>query len=114
MYDEVFIFREIYKFQRSSQEKTVIIDCLLLLEKAEVPEWIDDFSVRIVQVSSVVMKKLSGMQSIESIEAIALMRIPTSFSDIDSEEKEVNCKTWFPSLHRLLVLDGVQVTLSLT
>ncbi|CAL9001912.1 unnamed protein product [Prunus brigantina] len=100
--------REIYRFQKSSQEKTVIIDCLLLLEKAEVPEWIDDFSVRIVEVSSVVMKKLSGMQSTESIEAIALMRMPTSFSDIDSEEKEVNCKTWFPSLHRVLVLDGVQ------
>ncbi|KAB2597540.1 RNA methyltransferase-like protein 1B [Pyrus ussuriensis x Pyrus communis] len=100
--------REICRFQKSSQEKTVIIDCLLLLDKAEVPEWINEFSLRIVQVSSVVMKKLSGMQSTESIEAIALMRIPTSFSDIDAEQKEVNCKTWFPSPHRVVVLDGVQ------
>lgn len=110
--DEVFTFREICGFQKSLQDKTVIIDCLLLPDNSEVPDWIDDLSFRIVHVSSVVMKKLSGMQSTESIEAIALMRIPTSFSDIDADQKEANCKTWFPSPHRVLVLDGIQVILT--
>ncbi|KAK9949351.1 hypothetical protein M0R45_004878 [Rubus argutus] len=100
--------REICGFQKSLQDKTVIIECLLLPDNSEVPAWIDDLSFRIVHVSSVVMKKISGMKSTESIEAIALMRIPTSFSDIDADQKEANCKTWFPSPHRVLVLDGIQ------
>lgn len=71
--------REIYNFNRSLQERTVRMDCLLLLDKVEVPEGLDNISTHTVRVSSVVMKKLSGVQSSESIEAIALMKIPTSF-----------------------------------
>ncbi|XP_062143647.1 uncharacterized protein LOC133851314 [Alnus glutinosa] len=100
--------REIYGFQESLHGKTLGMDCLLLLDKAEVPEGIDDLSVRIVRVSSMVMKKLSGVQSIESIEAIALMRIPTSFFNLDDDQEKADCQRWFPSPHRILVLDGIQ------
>lgn len=98
---------EICMFQDSVQKKTTGIDCLLLHEKAEIPKGLEDLSTRIVCVSSVVMKKLSGMQSTESIEAIALMRIPSSFVDL-SDQKDADCHSWFPSQQRILVLDGIQ------
>lgn len=89
------------------------MDCLLLLDKVEIPEELDGISTRTVRVSSGVMKKLSGVQSSESIEAIALMKLPTSFISIDVNQKEADCQSWFPSTHRILVLDGIQVTLTL-
>ncbi|KAL5822057.1 hypothetical protein ACOSQ3_023939 [Xanthoceras sorbifolium] len=100
--------REIYKFERSLQERTVRIDCLLLLDKAEVPEELDDISIRTLRISSAVMKKVSGLQSIESIEAIALMKIPASFFNIDVSQEDADCRNWFPFPHRILVLDGIQ------
>ncbi|XP_062100655.1 uncharacterized protein LOC133806574 isoform X2 [Humulus lupulus] len=100
--------REIYEFQESLQEKTVKMDCLLVLDKAEIPEEIGGFSGRIVRVSSAVMKKLSGLQSTESIEAIGLMSIPTSFLNLDDQQQEAGCERWFPVAHRILVLDGIQ------
>ncbi|XP_039062357.1 uncharacterized tRNA/rRNA methyltransferase YsgA-like isoform X2 [Hibiscus syriacus] len=59
--------REIYWYKEASQEKTVI-DFLLLLDKAEIPEGLDTHSGHVVRISSTVMKKLSGVQSAESIE----------------------------------------------
>lgn len=107
------VYREIYNFETSLQKKTIRMDCLLLLDKAEVPEGLDDISSHIVRINSMVMKKLSGVQSSESIEAIALMKIPTSFLNIDGNQKEADCRSWFPSMHRILVLDGIQVIFAL-
>ena len=89
------------------------MDCLLLLDKAKVPEEMDDLSVRIVRVSSMVMRKLSGVQSTESIEAIALMSIPTSFFNVVDDQEKADCQRWFASPHRILVLDGIQVIITL-
>ncbi|KAJ0097085.1 hypothetical protein Patl1_28353 [Pistacia atlantica] len=100
------MYREIY--ERSLQDKSFRMDCLLLLDKVKIPEELEDISARTVRVSSVVMKKLSGVQSSESIEAIALMKLPTSFISIEVNQKETNCQSWFPSSHRILVLDGIQ------
>ncbi|KAF4353447.1 hypothetical protein F8388_005049 [Cannabis sativa] len=100
--------REIYKFQESLHEKTVRMDCLLVLDKAEIPEEIGGFSARTVRVSNAVMKKLSGLQSTESIEVIGLMSIPTSFFNLDDQQQEAGCERWFPVAHRILVLDGIQ------
>ncbi|XWS29608.1 hypothetical protein CRYUN_Cryun24cG0043700 [Craigia yunnanensis] len=99
--------REIYRYEAASQEKTVM-DCLLLLDKAEIPEELDTYSVHIVRISSMVMKKLSGVQSAESIEAVALMRFPTSFINLDVDQDKSDCQRWFPSTRRILVLDGIQ------
>lgn len=104
------ICREMYQFQKSLQERHIVTDCLLLLDKDEVPKGLDDISARIVRVSSLVMKKLSGMQSSESIEAIALMKLPTSFCNFEDNQKEVDWRRIFPCVHRILVLDGIQVT----
>ncbi|KAF9622985.1 hypothetical protein IFM89_035700 [Coptis chinensis] len=94
--------REITRFQDSS-----VIQCLLVLDGAEVP--LDDSTLRIVRVSSMVMKKLCGVQSIDSIDAVALMRIPNSFCYMDDDDHgEENCRCWFPTPHRVLVLDGIQ------
>lgn len=89
------------------------MDYLLLLDKVGIPEGLDDIPSRTVRVSSVVMKKLSGVQSSESIEAVAIMKLPTSFFSIDGNQKEADCQSWFPSTHRILVLDGIQATLTL-
>ncbi|MFQ6634472.1 hypothetical protein Gotur_011501 [Gossypium turneri] len=100
--------REIYRYKESSQEKTVI-DCLLLLENAEIPEGLDTHSCHVVRIGSIVMKKLSGVQSAESIEAIALMRFPTSFLNLTVDQNKSDSQSWFPSTHRILVLDGIQL-----
>ncbi|XP_044486986.1 uncharacterized tRNA/rRNA methyltransferase slr1673 isoform X2 [Mangifera indica] len=100
--------REIYKYEKSLEDKTVTMDYLLLLDKVGIPEGLDDIPSRTVRVSSVVMKKLSGVQSSESIEAVAIMKLPTSFFSIDGNQKEADCQSWFPSTHRILVLDGIQ------
>lgn len=100
--------REVYRFQESLVEKTVGMHCLLLLDGAEVPEGINDISVRIVRVSSTVMKKLSGVQSTESIEAVGLMRIPTIFLNVDDDQENADRRRWFLSPRRVLVLDGIQ------
>ncbi|XP_062119499.1 uncharacterized protein LOC133833933 isoform X2 [Humulus lupulus] len=102
------VIREIYEFQESIQEKTVKMHCFLVLNKAEISGEIGGFSGRIVRVSSAVMKKLSGLQSTESIEAIGLMSIPTSFLNLDDQQQEAGCERWFPVAHRILVLDGIQ------
>ncbi|PPD84507.1 hypothetical protein GOBAR_DD18553 [Gossypium barbadense] len=99
--------REIYRYKESSQEKTVI-DYLLLLENAEIPEGLDTHSCHVVRIGSMVMKKLSGVQSAESIEAIALMRFPTSFLNLTVDQNKSDSQSWFPSTHRILVLDGIQ------
>ncbi|KAH1082581.1 hypothetical protein J1N35_022342 [Gossypium stocksii] len=99
--------REIYRYKESSQEKT-LIDCLLLLENAEIPEGLDTHSCHVVRIGSMVMKKLSGVQSAESIEAIALMRFPTSFLNLTVDQNKSDSQSWFPSTHRILVLDGIQ------
>ncbi|XP_043712125.1 uncharacterized tRNA/rRNA methyltransferase slr1673 [Telopea speciosissima] len=98
---------EIYRFQDSIQGATTM-DCLLLLDGTEVPKELCNSSIRIVYVSPMVMKKLSGVQSIDSIKAAALLRLPPSFHDIDDKQIEENCRRWFPSPHRVLVLDGIQ------
>ncbi|CAJ2636312.1 unnamed protein product [Trifolium pratense] len=98
--------REIYRFQESSQDKNITMDCLILPEKAEIPNGLDESTDSIVHVSSVVMRKLSGLESTDSIKAIALMKIPASFLNLDDNQK--HCKKWFPSAHRILVLDGIQ------
>ncbi|KAK3022740.1 hypothetical protein RJ639_045605, partial [Escallonia herrerae] len=100
--------KEIYRFQESLQASSSAIDCLLVLDKAEVLEEFDDYPVRVVRVSSPVMKKLSGVQSTESIDTIALMRIPPTFLVIEDNQQEEDCCRWFPSPHRVLALDGIQ------
>ncbi|KAK6923854.1 tRNA/rRNA methyltransferase, SpoU type [Dillenia turbinata] len=100
--------REISDLEKSKHERHIRMDYIFLLDKAEVPEWIESLSVRIVNVSSMVMRKLSGVQSTESIEAIALMRIPSTFHHLNDNLQEPDCEMWFPSARRMLVLDGIQ------
>lgn len=99
--------REIHRSQESLQERTVELEYLLLLDEAEVSQVLDDkSSARVVRVSSVVMKKLSQLQSTESVDAIALMKFPTTYFVVDNHQ---DCsRKWFPSPHRILVLEGIQ------
>ncbi|KAI3499886.1 hypothetical protein L1887_35700 [Cichorium endivia] len=99
--------REMYNFQESIQEKATTIDCLLLHEKASIPEEFTESGVHIVRVNSVVMKKLSGLQSTESIDVVSLVKIPSSFHSLENNRHEDFSK-WFPSAFRILVLDGIQ------
>ncbi|XP_060185331.1 uncharacterized protein LOC132614801 [Lycium barbarum] len=100
--------REIYSFQERVQERPITLDCLLVLDEAHIPEDLNLQLVRLVRISSAVMKKLSGLQSIDSIEMIALMKIPSTFHSVDDEFLEEDCIRWFQNAHRVLVLDGIQ------
>ncbi|EEF29995.1 RNA binding protein, putative [Ricinus communis] len=100
--------REICKFQKSLKEETVEMECLILPDKAKVPEGLDSSSTRTLRVSALVMKRLSQLQSTESIEAIALMKFPTSYFVVGDHQKDADFRKWFPSPHRILVLEGIQ------
>ncbi|KAJ1294134.1 hypothetical protein BS78_01G122600 [Paspalum vaginatum] len=84
------------------------IDYLLLLEGLEVPEELREFTGDVVYVSAAVMKKVSGMQSVDSTEAIAVMHMPKHFRDIGSEECGDDLLGPFNYPKRILVLDGIQ------
>ncbi|CAI0419762.1 unnamed protein product [Linum tenue] len=101
--------REISKYQQSLPERTTHVDYLFLLDNVDVPAGLESSSpARTLRVSSLVMKKLSQVQSTESIEAIALMRFPTSYFVAVDGPTAVDCSKWFPSPHRILVLEGIQ------
>ena len=104
-------YREIHEFYKLNQELRSPIECLFLLDKAEIPEELCDIPGERVYVSSLVMKKLAGVQSTESIEVIALMTMPKSFVNLSGNHQEMDCMKWFhcSSAHRILVLEGIQV-----
>ncbi|KAL2905907.1 putative tRNA/rRNA methyltransferase YsgA [Bienertia sinuspersici] len=102
------LIREIHEFYNLKQEQQTPIECLFLLDKAEVPEELCDIPGERVYVSSLVMKKLSGVQSTESIEVIALMKMPKSFVNLIDTHFEMDCTSLFRSTRRVLVLEGIQ------
>ncbi|GAB2224491.1 hypothetical protein Droror1_Dr00005252 [Drosera rotundifolia] len=100
--------REIYNFNMSNQDQSSMVDCLFLLDGSDIPEELNDRAVHIIHANSLVMKRLSGLQSAESVEAIAVMRIPRSFLNLDNLLSDTDVRAWLPSPHRILVLDGIQ------
>ncbi|XP_037428805.1 uncharacterized tRNA/rRNA methyltransferase YsgA isoform X3 [Triticum dicoccoides] len=85
------------------------IDCLLLLDGAEVPGELHELSGgNVVYVSATVMKRISGMRSVDSTEAIAVMHMPKHFCDLGDEEGGAGLDAAFQSPKRILVLDGIQ------
>ncbi|WCJ32011.1 tRNA/rRNA methyltransferase (SpoU) family protein [Euphorbia peplus] len=100
--------REIYKSQEPLEARTVETECLILLDKAQVPKELDNPSTRTLRASALVMKRLSQLQSTESIEAIALMKFPTTYFVAGDHEQDVDCRKWFPAPQRVLVLEGIQ------
>ncbi|XP_062212066.1 uncharacterized protein LOC133913048 [Phragmites australis] len=84
------------------------IDYLLLLDGVEVPEELHEFSDNVVYVSAAVMKKVSGMQSVDSTQAIAVVHMPKHFRDLGSDDDGAVVDGLFPSPKRILVLDGIQ------
>ncbi|XP_020598465.1 uncharacterized protein LOC110038048, partial [Phalaenopsis equestris] len=99
---------EVCRFRELNNEELSSIECLLLLDGFESPELFNLPSTSIVHVSSHVMKKLSGVQSVDSTEAVAIMKIPRSFYDMTGEYKKEIYPNWFPLPNRMLVLDGIQ------
>ena len=96
--------REIYSLGSAA------IDCLLLLDGVEVPEELRELSGDVVYVSATVMKKISGMRSVDSTEAIAVMHMPKHFCDLKGDEGGAGLDGLFQSPKRILVLDGIQVS----
>ncbi|KAF0927414.1 hypothetical protein E2562_032720 [Oryza meyeriana var. granulata] len=84
------------------------IENLLLLDGTELPEELYEFSGNVVYVSAAVMKKVSGMQSVDSTEAIAVIHMPKYFCDRDSHLGGAVLDELFSSAKRILVLDGIQ------
>ncbi|KAK8942459.1 hypothetical protein KSP39_PZI008810 [Platanthera zijinensis] len=99
---------EVCRFWQLNSGELSNIECLLLLDGMEIPEMLNLPSISIVHVSPHVIKKLSGVQSVDSTEAVALIKIPRSFYDMLGEHKEEIYPSWFPLPNRLLVLDGIQ------
>lgn len=97
--------REIYSFHKGVSERP-IIQCLFVLDNCCIPEEIDDEAIHVVQVNSEVIKKISGVLSVDCVEVIALVKIPSTFQIVSSDE---DCHTLFSFPHRLLVLDRIQV-----
>lgn len=90
------------------------IDYLLLLDGVEAPEALREFSGDILYVSAAVMKKVSGMQSVDSTEAVAVMHMPNHFRDLGSHQDGDALDGLFSYPKRILVLDGIQVRICST
>ncbi|KAL8472254.1 hypothetical protein ACS0TY_028837 [Phlomoides rotata] len=99
--------REIYSFHKAVSEKP-IIQCLFVLDNCCIPEEINDEAIHVVQVNLEVIRKISGVQSVDCVEVIALVRIPSTFQILSSSLRDEDCRTLFSFPHRLLVLDGIQ------
>ncbi|KQK13752.1 uncharacterized protein LOC100826405 isoform X3 [Brachypodium distachyon] len=84
------------------------IDCLLLLDGLAVPEELHELCGDVVYVSATVMKKISGMQSVDSTEAIAVMHMPKYFCDLNGDDGGAALDGLLHSPRRILVLDGIQ------
>ncbi|XP_057783904.1 uncharacterized protein LOC131001521 [Salvia miltiorrhiza] len=99
--------REIYSSHMSESARP-IIECLFVVGNCSLPEEMDSKAVHVVEVSSEVMKKISGIQSVDSVEVIALMRIPSTFRVVNDSLHDEDFQTLFSFPHRILVLDGIQ------
>ncbi|KAL7104273.1 hypothetical protein ACP275_08G233900 [Erythranthe tilingii] len=95
--------REICSFHKAVSDRP-IIECLFVLDNYFIPEEIDGNDVRVIHVNSEVIKKLSGVQSVDSVEVIALVRIPSTFHIATDK----GFSGLFSLPHRILVLDGIQ------
>lgn len=100
--------REICSFHKAVSDR-LIIECLFVLDNYIIPEELEDNAVHIVHVNSEVMKKLSGINSIDSVGVIALVRIPSTFHIASSNLQDKGFLTLLSYPRRILVLDGIQV-----
>lgn len=103
------LLREISEFLLAKEAKAVL-DYLFIQDGADVPEGLVWPSRRIVRVSPLVMQKLAGVESIEATEAIGVIKLPKSFWNMDSMAMQSSFERWCSLPHRLLVLDGIQVS----
>lgn len=99
--------REIYSFHKLVSDEP-IIECLFVLDHCCIPEEIDDKAIHVVQVNPEVIRKISGVQSVDSVEVVALVRIPSTFGIVSDSLQDEECRTLFSFPHRVLVLDGIQ------
>lgn len=99
--------REVSEYlQQNSVEQ--VVDCLFVQDVTSVPVGLLETSRRIVHVNHLVMQKLAGVESIESTEAIGVIKLPSSFCNMESLEIHSSSQIWSSLPHRLLVLDGIQ------
>lgn len=99
--------REVSEYlQQNSVEQ--VVDCLFVQDVTGVPVGLLETSRRIVHVNHLVMQKLAGVESIESTEAIGVIKLPSSFCNLESLEIHSSSQIWSLLPHRLLVLDGIQ------
>lgn len=108
MLNDITFCREIYTFHRSESDRSTI-ECLFVVDSSCIPEEMDDKGVRVIQVNPEVIRKISGVQSVDSVELIALMRIPSTFRILNDRLNDEDLRRLFPFPHRILVLDGIQV-----
>ncbi|KAK6125866.1 hypothetical protein DH2020_040392 [Rehmannia glutinosa] len=99
--------REIYSFHKAASDRPTI-ECLFVLDNCCIPEEINVNDVRVVHVNSEVIRKVSGVQSVDSVEVIALVRIPSTFHIVSNSLHEEDCRSLFSFPHRILVLDRIQ------
>ncbi|KAL3628095.1 hypothetical protein CASFOL_028197 [Castilleja foliolosa] len=99
--------REIHSFRKAVSNRP-IIECLFVLHNCCIPEEIDVNNIHVVRVNSEVIRKVCGVQSVDSIDIIAVMKIPSTFHIISDSPHEEGCCSFFPVPHRILVLDGIQ------
>lgn len=105
---DITFCREIYTFHGSESDRS-IIECLFVVDSSCIPEEMDGKGVRVIQVNPEVIRKISGVQSIDSVELIALMRIPSTFRILNNGLNDEDLRTLLPFPRRILVLDGIQV-----
>lgn len=101
--------REICAAAPAKFGRDAFIDCLLVPQNSKVTEGIGEFAKRVVRVTAPVMRKLSGLDSAEGVEAVGIMSLPPSFCSLErTADSLVALSSWCPRPKRLLVLDAIQ------
>ncbi|XP_002964839.2 uncharacterized protein LOC9660188 [Selaginella moellendorffii] len=88
------------------------LEMLLVVEERDFPQELSTFSQRTVFLTASVMQKLAGLKSSESVDAIGVVKLPSSFQKLSPDESLASAgatlEKWCPNPHRLLILDGIQ------
>ncbi|KAI4325865.1 hypothetical protein MLD38_031229 [Melastoma candidum] len=100
--------REVRDYGNLEADGASLIDCLLVREENQVPAEFASSATCVIHVSPLVMEKISGVETSDSTEMVAVMRMPSTFVDLNNDGCILDCERLFPSPRRILVLDAIQ------
>lgn len=83
---------------------------MLILEDTNPRSDLSSWAERIVHVSEPVLRKVAGVDSTQGLQGVGVLALPASFCNLEGTGD--TAMNWLSSPRRVLVLDGIQVSLT--